>query len=57
MFTGGVRSEIARQRLDLAGYVALYQPPIDWIMQALAAQGSDIMLDNIIKQCQDKKNK
>lgn len=57
MFAGGIRSEIARQRLDIGGYVALYQPAVDWIMQALAAQGSDILLDNIIKQCQDKKNK
>lgn len=57
MFTGGIKSEVARQRFDMAGYLALYQPALDWIMQALSAQGSDVMLDDIIKQCQDKKNK
>lgn len=57
MFSGGIRSEIARQRFDISGYLALYQPALDWIMQALAAQDSDVMLDDIIKQCQDKKNK
>lgn len=57
MFSGGIRSEIARQRFDISGYLALYQPALDWIMQALAAQDSELMLDDIIKQCQDKKNK
>lgn len=57
MFTGGIRAEIARQRMDVALYVSLYQPALDWLMQALAAQRDDAVLDNIVKQCQDKKNK
>lgn len=57
MFSGGIRSEIARQRFDMNGYLTLYTPALDWIMQALAAQGSDVLLDDIIKQCQEKKNK
>lgn len=57
MFGGGIRSEIARQRLDITGYLTMYTPALDWIMQALAAQDSDVMLDDIIMQCQDKKNK
>lgn len=57
MFSGGIRSEIARQRIDMAGYLSLYTPALDWMMQALAGQGSDILLDEILMQCQEKKNK
>lgn len=57
MFTGGIKAEVTRQRFDTAGYLSLYQPALNWIMKALAAQESDVMLDDIIRQCQDKKNK
>lgn len=57
MFSGGIRSEIARQRIDMAGYLGLYTPAVDWMMQALAARGSDVLLDDILSQCQEKKNK
>lgn len=57
MFSGGIRSEIARQRIDMTGYLSLYTPALDWMMQALASRGSDILLDEILAQCQEKKNK
>lgn len=57
MFTGRVYAEIARQRLDIISYVALFQPALDWIMHALAAEDSDVILDTIIKQSHNKKNK
>lgn len=56
MFSGGIRSEIARQRLDLGGYLTLYTPALDWLMQA-ASGGSDALLDEILSRCQEKKNK
>lgn len=57
MFAVGIKAEVVRQKFDMTGYLTLYQPALDWIMQALAAQGSDLMLDDLIKQCQGKKNK
>lgn len=57
IFTGRICAEIDRQRLDIVHYAALYQPALDWIMHALATQDSDIILDTIITQSQNKKNK
>lgn len=57
MFSGGIRSEIIRQGLDMYGYLTLYTPAVDLIMEALACQGSDVLLDDIIQMCQEKKNK
>lgn len=56
IFGGGIRSEIARQRMDLGGYLTLYTPSVDWLMQA-SSSGSDVLLDEILSRCQEKKNK
>ncbi|KAG4070610.1 hypothetical protein HA402_013530 [Bradysia odoriphaga] len=55
IFGGGIRSEITRQRMDLNGYLTLYIPCLDWLMQATSS-GSDILLDEILTRCQEKKN-
>ncbi|KAJ6635685.1 VPS35 endosomal protein sorting factor-like [Pseudolycoriella hygida] len=55
IFGGGIRSEILRQRMDLAGYLTLYTPSLDWLMQA-TSNGSDVLLDEILTRCQEKKN-
>lgn len=57
MFSGGIRSETARQRIDMSGYLSLYTPALDWMMEALADRASDVLLDEILMQCQEKKNK
>lgn len=56
MFSGGIRSEVAKQRMDLGGYLNLYTPSLDWLMQAVAG-GSDVLLDELLARCQEKKNK
>lgn len=56
IFGGGIRSEISRQQMDLNGYLTLYTPALDWLMQSTSS-GSDVLLDEILTRCQEKKNK
>lgn len=56
IFSGGIRSEIVRQQMDLNGYLTLYTPCLDWLMQSTSG-GTDILLDEILTRCQEKKNK
>lgn len=56
IFTGGVRSEIARQKLTISTYVSLYAPALDWILACIAVGAEDFALDEIVLRCQEKKN-
>ncbi|XP_052903515.1 VPS35 endosomal protein sorting factor-like isoform X2 [Anopheles moucheti] len=56
IYNGGIRSEIARHRITLTGYIALYLPALDWILQGVAILTTDNQLDDILQRCKDKKN-
>lgn len=56
MFTGGIRSEIARQRISMGTYVTLYAPAIDWILAGIAAGADNFTMDELVLRCQEKKN-
>lgn len=57
IFSSNIKTEIVKQRLDLTGYLALYTPALDWIMQTIASRSSDVLLKEIINKCQEKPNK
>lgn len=54
---GGLRTDLAHQRITLSDYLNLYSPALDWIMHSLVAYASDAVLDDFLTKCQDKKNK
>lgn len=56
MFNGGIRSEIAKQHIDISTYISLYTPALDWILKSISIKATDSMLDEIIGKCQEKKN-
>lgn len=56
MFTGGIRSEIARQRISVSTYVTLYAPAFDWILSGIAAGADNFTMDELVLRCQEKKN-
>ncbi|XP_063705587.1 VPS35 endosomal protein sorting factor-like isoform X2 [Culicoides brevitarsis] len=56
MFTGGIRAEIARQRISVGTYVTLYAPAFDWILTGIAAGADDFTMDELVLRCQEKKN-
>uniref|UniRef100_A0AAG5D065 Esophageal cancer associated protein n=1 Tax=Anopheles atroparvus TaxID=41427 RepID=A0AAG5D065_ANOAO len=56
IFNGGIRSEIARHRITLSGYISLYLPALDWILQGVAIMTTDVQLDAILQRCAEKKN-
>ncbi|XP_058453184.1 VPS35 endosomal protein sorting factor-like isoform X2 [Malaya genurostris] len=55
IFNGGIRAEITKQRITLNGYIALYLPALDWIIQGATILSSDAELDDIMRRCCDRK--
>lgn len=53
---GGLRTDLAHQRLKLTEYLGLYSPALDWMMQVLVMYSTDTVLDEVLTKCQDKKN-
>ncbi|XP_055614690.1 VPS35 endosomal protein sorting factor-like [Uranotaenia lowii] len=56
IFNGGIRAEIAKHRITLDGYISLYLPGLDWIMQGVTILNTDSELDDVLKRCREKKN-
>lgn len=54
---GGLRTDLAHQRITLSDYLNLYSPALDWIMHCLVIQTNDAVLDDFLTKCQEKKNK
>lgn len=54
---GGIRADLAHQRVTLGDYLNLYSPAIDWMMHCLVTYASDAVLDEFLTKCQEKKNK
>ena len=46
--TDYVQNTLAVQRLDLQGYMMLYVPAVDWIMQCLAYNSSEV---GVVRGC------
>ena len=57
VFNGSIRSEINRQRIDMASYLSLYGPALNWILQGLVHRSTDTYSSEILNICKDKKNK
>ncbi|XP_053669641.1 VPS35 endosomal protein sorting factor-like [Anopheles nili] len=55
IFNGAIRSEIARHRITLNGYISLYLPALDWIVQGVIILATDSQLDDILQRCKEKK--
>lgn len=45
-----------KQNIDLTVYLSLYNPTLDFIVQNFASFASDVMLEDLLNQCSDKKN-
>ncbi|XP_055636101.1 VPS35 endosomal protein sorting factor-like [Toxorhynchites rutilus septentrionalis] len=56
IFNGGIRAEIAKHRITLNGYISLFLPAIDWIMQGVTILSTDSQLDDVLRRCREKKN-
>ncbi|XP_039446125.1 VPS35 endosomal protein sorting factor-like [Culex pipiens pallens] len=56
ILNGGIRAEIAKHRITLNGYVSLFLPGLDWIMQGVTILSTDAQLDDILKRCREKKH-
>ncbi|KAF4523437.1 hypothetical protein B566_EDAN010370 [Ephemera danica] len=49
----GVRSELARQQVDVGSYLTLYTPALDWILQVAAHPGTEQQLLQLLARCQE----
>ena len=55
--TDYVQNILAVQKLDLPRYLTLYSPGLNWILQCLAHNASDAVLDEILVKCQKQCNR
>lgn len=51
-----MRAEILKQNIDLTIYLSLYNPALDWIVQQLVLGVGDVILEDLLNQCKDKRN-
>lgn len=56
IFNTGIRAELLKQNIDLTVYLSLYNPALDFIVQNFASTASDVLLEELLNQCSDKKN-
>lgn len=49
--------ELAQQRIDLSTYLTLYTPALDFILQAVAAGASEMLLADILDRCKKQGNR
>lgn len=49
----GVREELIRQNMDLPIYLTLYTPALDWILQGIANNAPESLLEEILQKCQE----
>jgi hypothetical protein len=45
-----------KQNIDLTVYLSLYNPTIEFILQNFTSTASDVLLEDLLNQCSDKKN-
>lgn len=55
IFSGAVRSELNRQRVNMETYLSLYSPALDFILLALVHK-SNIYAEEIMNECKEIKN-
>jgi len=56
IFNTGIRAEVLKQNIDLSVYLSLYSPALDWIVQNFASNATDVMLEELLIQCKERKN-
>ncbi|XP_062553842.1 VPS35 endosomal protein sorting factor-like [Armigeres subalbatus] len=56
ILNGGIRADISKHRISLCGYVSLFLPALDWLMQGVTILSTDAELDDVLKRCRDKKH-
>ncbi|KAK6625056.1 hypothetical protein RUM43_005347 [Polyplax serrata] len=49
----GVREELLQQNMDLPIYLTLYTPALDWILQGIANNAPESLLEEILQKCQE----
>ncbi|XP_046805800.1 VPS35 endosomal protein sorting factor-like isoform X1 [Lucilia cuprina] len=54
-FSGAIRSELNRQRVDMSVYLSLYGPALNFILQALVHK-NNLYTEDILKDVQNVKN-
>ncbi|TMW48635.1 hypothetical protein DOY81_006300 [Sarcophaga bullata] len=54
-FSGSIRSELNRQRVDMTVYLSLYSPALNFILQALVHK-NNLYTEDILKDVQNVKN-
>jgi hypothetical protein len=47
---------LLKQGVDLSTYLSLYTPALDWVLQNFSSTASDVVLEDFLHQCKDKKN-
>lgn len=52
----GVQNTLARQKLETPKYLTLYCPALDWLMQCLAHQATDDVLQSILQKTSEQCN-
>lgn len=56
IFNTSIRAELLKQNIDLTIYLSLYNPALDWTMQNISSIASDVLLEDLLNQCREKKN-
>lgn len=53
----GPPMKLLKQNLSLHGYLNLYKPALDWILQVLATTASESILTEVLNRCKQQPNR
>lgn len=52
-----VKEDLTKQNMDVHTYLMLYSPALDFILQAIAANASEVLLNDILDKCKKNGNR
>ncbi|XP_072391687.1 VPS35 endosomal protein-sorting factor-like [Diabrotica undecimpunctata] len=56
LFSRGVKNDLERQNMELPGYITLYTPALDFILEAVNCVVNESYLPNLLTICRKNKN-
>jgi hypothetical protein len=56
LFSSSVKAELAQQKMSLSVYTTLFTPALDYMLQTVAYDASDALIDDLSTQCKNHGN-
>ncbi|KAJ3647712.1 hypothetical protein Zmor_019574 [Zophobas morio] len=51
LFSRSVKGELAQQKMSLSVYMSLFTPALDYMLQTVTLDSSDLLLDDLLERC------